>query len=68
MIFSNSLASLVFCYGKDKLDFKFASLCEKCPNTEFFLVHSFPNKSPYSVRVRENKDQKELCIWTLFTQ
>ena len=25
-------------------------------------------KSPYSVRMRENTDQKKLCIWTLFTQ
>ena len=25
-------------------------------------------KSPYSVRVRENEDQKKLHIWTLFTQ
>ena len=24
--------------------------------------------SPYSVRIRENTDQKKLCIWTLFTQ
>ena len=40
--------------------------CEKCPNMEFFLVCSFP----YSVRMRENTDQKKkkLGIWTLFTQ
>ena len=25
-------------------------------------------KSPYSVRLQENTDQKKLCIWTLFTQ
>ena len=25
-------------------------------------------KSPYSVRIQENEDQKKLCIWTLFTQ
>ena len=24
------------------------------------------NKSPYSVQMRENTDQKKLCIWTLF--
>ena len=24
--------------------------------------------SPYSVRMRENTDQKKLCVWTLFTQ
>ena len=34
-----------------------ASLREKCPNTEFFLV-----------RMRENTGQKKLRIWTLFTQ
>ena len=33
------------------------SLREKCSNTEFFLVRTFP----YS-------DQKKLRIWTLFTQ
>ena len=26
------------------------------------------SKSPYSVRMQENKDQKKLRIWTLFTQ
>ena len=40
------------------------SLCEKCPNTEFFLVHIFP----YSDRTQENTTQKKLRIWTLFTQ
>ena len=25
-------------------------------------------KSPYSIRIQENTDQKELRIWTLFTQ
>ena len=29
-------------------------LCEKCPNTHFFLVRIFP----YSVLIWENKDQK----------
>ena len=29
-------------------------LCEKCPNTEFFLVRIFP----YSVQMLENMDQK----------
>ena len=37
------------------------SLREKCPNTEFF-------SGPYSVRMRQNTDQKKLHIWTLFTQ
>ena len=40
------------------------SLREKCPNTEFFLVCIFP----YSVWIREEKDQKRLRIWTLFRQ
>ena len=40
------------------------TLREKCPNTESFLLC----KSPYSVRIRENTDQKKLRIWTLFTQ
>ena len=51
------------------------TLCEKCPSTEFFLVRVFPRSrishiriSPYSVRMRENTDQKKLRIWTLFTQ
>ena len=51
--------------------------CEKCPNTEFFLVRICPyldwmrivlRISPYSVRMRENTNQKKLRIWTLFTQ
>ena len=40
------------------------SLNEKCQNTDFFLVCIFT----YSVRKRENTDQKKLRIWTLFTQ
>ena len=50
------------------------SLREKCPNTELFLVRIFPHSdwierdiSPYSVRMRENTDQKKLRIWTFFT-
>ena len=27
-----------------------------------------PRKSPYSVRIQENTDQKKIRIWTLFTQ
>ena len=40
----------------------------------FFLVRIFPHSdwirrfSPYSVRMRENTDQKKLLIWKLFTQ
>ena len=52
------------------------TLREKCPKTELFLVRIFPHLdclrwvrfSPYSVWVRENTDQKQLRIWTLFTQ
>ena len=59
------------------LNMRMIALCEKCPNTEFFwsvfshiqteygeILHI----SPYSVRMQKNKDQKELRIWTLFTQ
>ena len=50
------------------------SLRENWPNTELFLVCIFlysdwirrDTISPYSVRIQENTDQKELCIWTLF--
>ena len=40
------------------------TLREKCSNTEFFLVRIFP----YFDRIRGNTDQKNLRIWTLFTQ
>ena len=40
------------------------TLREKCPNTELFLVRIFL----YSVPIQENTDQKQLLIWTLFTQ
>ena len=39
-------------------------LREKCPNTEYFLVRIFL----YSDWIQENTYQKNLCIWTLFTQ
>ena len=54
-------------YGKQ-------ALREKCPNTEFFLVRIFPHAdwirrdTSYSVRMRENTDQKKLRIWTHFTK
>ena len=44
---------------------------EKCPNTEFFLVcisrirteyGEIRSISPYSVRMRENADQKKLRV------
>ena len=44
-------------------------LHEKCPNAEFLLVCIFPffqGVSLYSVRMRENTDQKKIRIWTLF--
>ena len=54
------------------------TLREKYPNREFFLVRIFlysewirrftQSKSPYSVRIHGNTDQKKLGIWTLFTQ
>ena len=39
-----------------------------CPNS---VGHTAPKSvqiSPYSVRMRENTDQKKMRIWTLFTQ
>ena len=50
---------------------------EKCPNTEVFcsVFSRIPTKygeirsiSPYSVRIRENAEQKNLRIWTIFWQ
>ena len=37
------------------------TLRKKCPNTEFFLGRIFP----YSVRMREDMDQKKVLIWAL---
>ena len=39
-------------------------LCEKCPNREIFLVRIFL----YWVRIQENTDQKNIHLWTVFTQ
>ena len=36
-----------------------------CIRTEYGDLRS---KSPYSVRIQENTDQKKLRIWALFTQ
>ena len=53
------------------------SLREKYPNTELSSGPYFPvfglntdiySKSPYSVRIQENTDQKKHRIWTLLTQ
>ena len=59
-------------------NFQKKALRGKCPNTEFFLVRIFLHSdwteygeilriSLYSVRMRENTDQKKLRIWTHFT-
>ena len=56
--------------------FSTKTLREKCPNRELFLVHIFSQSDwirrdfsgPYSVGMWENTDQKQLSIWTLFTQ
>ena len=51
-----------------------SSLCEKCPNREFFLVRIFlysewvRSKSLYSVQMQESTNQEILRIWTLLTQ
>ena len=36
-----------------------------CIRTEYGALRS---KSSYSIRIRENMDQKKLCIWIIFTQ
>ena len=52
----------------------FETLCEKCPNTEFFLVGISPYSdwiwrfTPYVDWIKENMDHKRLRIWTRFTQ
>ena len=61
-----------------KINYRGDSLCEKCPNAEFFwsVFSCFRSecggdilrKSPYSVAVQENADQKKLRISTLFPQ
>ena len=47
-----------------QLDMDYRSTVWKVSITEFFLVRIFT----YSVRIRENTDQKKPRIWTLFTQ
>ena len=51
------------------------ALREKCPNTEFFMVHIFlylnwigdlRSRSPYSVRMQENTDLKKTVFWHSF--
>ena len=50
--------------------------CENCPNAEFYCsvfscirteYGDLRSKSPYSVRIQKNTDQKKLRIWTFFT-
>ena len=53
-----------FCIFRSNSNFEKQTLCEMCPNTDFFLVRIFP----YSVKIRENTDQKKLLIWTFFAQ
>ena len=59
------------------ISFNKPTLRENCPNTELFLDRIFlyrreygdlRSKSPYSVRIQENTDQKKHRIWTLCTQ
>ena len=51
-------------YYHRSIDVGFLSLRETCPNTESFVVHIFlysvriRSKSPYSVRIQGNTDQK----------
>ena len=63
-----------FCEAKYS---KSSPLREKCPDTELFWFEfsrirteygDILRISTYSVRMRENKDQKKLRIWTHFTQ
>ena len=76
--FPNNFLSPLFLFAKVmgcRVDIP--SLCEKCPNTEFFLVRisrirteygEIRSISPYSIQMRENTDKKKLLIWTLFGQ
>ena len=56
------IKGVAFWYTSERTFLKYW-LCEKWPNTEFFLVLVFP----YSDWIGEIKDQKKL-IWTLFKQ
>ena len=63
-IFLSHLKSLfkIMIGSQQKIIYK--SLCEKCPNTEFFLVHIFSVLSPDTGKY----GQKKTRIWILFTQ
>ena len=74
LVLWNYLGSRVVNLSSNDLILVRITLREKCPNTEFHLVCIFPHSywirrdtriSPYSVRMRENTDQKKLRIWTL---
>ena len=69
-----AIMSDTFCEAKYS---KGSPLREKCPDTELFWFEfsrirteygDILRISTYSVRMRENKDQKKLRIWTHFTQ
>ena len=65
----NSHKDLIICQIVTMLSMKcsyseLVALCEKCPNTEAFLVRIFPHSD--WIR-RDTTDQKELRIWTLLT-
>ena len=51
--------TLSFTKGPSKVIVHFlkTTLRKKCANTDIFLD-----------RIRENTDQKKICVWTLFTQ
>ena len=54
----------IYCVKSDQIRSFFWSVFSST-RTEYGQIRSI---SPYSVRIRENTDQKKLRIWTLFTQ
>ena len=67
----------VQCAGVSLSSRETGTLHEKCPNTGFFWsvfsriwteYEDLLHKSPYSVQMRENTDQKKLRTWAIFTQ
>ena len=52
-----------------EISLRIQSQCGKIRTRNYSVfVHFSRSISPYSVRMRENTDQKLLRIWTLFTQ
>ena len=49
-------------FTAQKLEFSFKDFFSNWDQIRIFL-----RNSPYSVQTQENKNQKKLCIWTLFT-